>query len=324
MDGKATYRTGAAKLWLAAATALLAAVSPAFGKTDLISAFREVRIDPTTLTTGKVFHVGDVVLRVALRRPPTVRTSEARTIDLYGFMVTVPKGTVLQEDTYIRAPDPRIFSKRDGVGTPSHGSVFCSLDRIALGPFTSGSNLAPFKAVPCLLDTNADGIFDGITFIGQFSAREAGPLTIDPLPYNSIAGDFPPTDHVDMMFVKLHKGSVVLKPFLYDLDGRHKTIRMYTTEHGALVTDYSWGCLMTTPSNPGAPAAMLGATVAISDADPVGQSFRGTITKSGQSAIGAQVSPNQLIFDWLPSKSAPCGDWKGTDSSSNKLYGSAG
>lgn len=301
---------------------LLILPSALHAKTDLLSPFREVEIDPASLAPGgRVFHVGDVVLTAKLRGAPTVRTSQARTVDVFGFMVTIPKGTLLTEFTNIRSPEPRMFSKRDGVGTRSQGSTFCNLERLALGPFTSGDARQSFKGIACFLDENRDGIFEQVSFIGQFSRREAGPVTVEPLQYQVIPGDYTSENRIDMVFAKFDKNAVVLKPVLHDLDGRHNAIRMYTNEHDNMVTEYSWGCLMATPSNTLAATTLLGATISISNPDEVGATFQGVIARSAKSHTLAQVSPYRLVSDWIPNLSAPCGDARGKGAGARKIYG---
>jgi hypothetical protein len=291
-----------------AALCLLSSVAQA--KTDLIEPPRELQIDPATLTVdGKTYHRADVVVRALLRRPATTRTEEDRTIDLHGFSVIVPKGTVLTERAFIRAPNPRMFSKADGVGTPSKGAVFCNDDRFALGPFTSGDNLTPFKALACLIDGDRDGAFEAVTFIGFFSAREVGPVPLTPLAYRAVPGAFVPGDHVDLVFNRFSGKYIYLKPILYDSEGKHGSIRMYTDERGSLLTSYSDGCLINAPSDAAAPSTVLGATLTVSNADPVAQSFSASIMpKAMATPLTAQVSNYQLITDWVPYSLARCGD----------------
>lgn len=296
---------------LMSAVAMLCFIgSSAHAKTDLIAPFRELRLDPATVTAeARTFHQGDVVVRAMLRRPATTRTDEERTIDLKGFSITLPKGTLLTERSFIRAPNPRLFSKADGNGTPLSGALFCNDDRFALGPFTSGDDLSPFKALACLIDSNRNGVFDQVTFIGFFSAREVGPVPLMPLAYSAVPGAFVTGDHVDLVFQRFKGRDLYLKPVLYDSDGKHGSIRFYTDERGNMLTSYGDGCLLNALSDSVAPSTMLGATVTVSDADPAAQSFRAAVVPMALGRpLRAQASGYQLTTDWIPRMLTRCGD----------------
>ncbi|QNA84944.1 hypothetical protein G4G27_13770 [Sphingomonas sp. So64.6b] len=283
--------------------------SAAAAKTDLIEPFRELQIDPATLTLeSKLYHQGDVVVRASLRRPATTRIEEDRRIDLNGFTLTIPKDTLLTERSFVRAPKSRLLSDAGRFGMPSTGILFCNADRLALGPFSSGDNLKPFKGLACLIDDNRDGKFEAVTFIGFFSAREVGPVSLSPLAYEAMPGAMVP-DHIDMIFQRFSGNYLYLKPVLYGKDGKQGSIRMYTDERVSALTDYADGCLINAPSDATTPSTILGTILTVKDADAVAQSFRATIAAQAfAKPLTAQVSGHQLISDWIPETLSRCGD----------------
>jgi hypothetical protein len=288
--------------------------SVAQARIEMRAPFREIQIDPTSLTSEKTYHPGDVVLRARLRRPASTQTLEDRVIDLNGFTVTLPKDTALTEMSFMRTPNPRMFSKADGVGTVSTGMVFCNNDRFALGPFT-GDKLSPLKAIACLIDGDQDGVFEAVTFVELYSVeaigffvREVGPVPLTPLAYQPVPGQFVPEERVDLVFQRFSGKDLYLKPLLFDKSGKHGSIRMYTDERRTVLTNYERGCLVNAQTGSVSPSSLLGVEMVVSNSDPIGLSFTASLAKANAEPSFAYVSSHQSDGEFLPQMMARCGE----------------
>lgn len=270
--------------------------------TNLVPPLRELRIDPTVLppAEGKTYHIGDVVLRAYVREPSSVVLSETRTIDLNGFSVTLAKGTRLIQRALMRSKRQGWFTFDSGVGAEAAGDVFCTTDRLALGPFTSGENTNPFKALACLIDIDKNGSFDQATFVGPYGAREAGPVPVPPLAYELIPGSFN-YNRVELTFDRLSKNGVYLKTTFFDPEGKHSAYLEFDVNEGlGYLISYSHGCTINASATRQLTPQLLGTRMSLISVDAIGLSFRASIEVMPQANF-AYVVPSATKYDWVPS-----------------------
>ncbi|MDH7971306.1 hypothetical protein QH494_03860 [Sphingomonas sp. AR_OL41] len=247
-----------------------------------------------------------MILRAFVQAAPTTTLEDERSIVVDGFEVTLPKGLPLTKRAFVHAPNPRMFSKADGFGKAIDGAIYCNAKWMKAGPFTSGETLTRFTAIPCFLDAENDGVFESVAFF-SLGTREVGPVPIVPLRYRPVLGDFT-KEHVDLIVQRVGAGSIFVTPTLYDAEGKHGSIRLYTDERDRTSTDYARGCVFTAPSNTN-PSSALGAQIAIEAVDAKAETFQATITSVGEpKPVSARVKNWQFIYDFLPSLSERCGD----------------
>lgn len=277
--------------------------------TNLVPPMRELRIDTTILppAEGKVYHPHDVVLRAFVRGPSSIVLSEARTIDLNGFPVSLAKGTRLVQRALMRSKRQGWFTFDSGVGAAATGEVFCTADRLALGPFTSGDNTGAFKALACLIDDDRDGTFDHATFVGPNGAREVGPVAIQPMVYELIPGAFT-DDRVELTFDRFIKNKLYLKTTFFDSEGKHSAYLEFDVNEGRGRTiSYGHGCYVNAPTASGSPTQLLGVRTTISDVDPTGLSFHASFKNTAQRSF-AYIISSATKYDWIPGGGQYCSD----------------
>lgn len=285
----------------------------ALAKTSPIQLSRELRIDPASLSgSPRTFRPDDAIVSLWPRQPASAVLDEALAVDVYGFRIVLAKGLALTERSFVRSPNARMFSKRDGYGGAIKGLVLCNDERLALGPFVSGEDVSAFKGVPCFIDRDRDGVFEAVTFIGLLSGRELGPVPIAPVAYALKPGEFTPRERIDLVFKRLDGDRAFVKPVLFDAAGRHGTMLLFTDERGFVATDYFRGCLIAAPSGPRGPAELLGIQFRIEAVDTVAGAVLGSVTPSDRArTIHGQIKAGELTStDWLPTNAVRCGDKK--------------